>query len=73
MAWRLTRPEIAAAQSVAHVPHAGKSGDGHAAFILAYITDDLAHVIYPFGVSEEDWLRDFRYLVQENWRSQLRR
>jgi protein SCO1 len=60
--------EIAAAQSAAHVPHAGKSGEGHAAFILAYTKDNLAHVIYPFGVSEADWLHDLPLLVREDWR-----
>ena len=64
-----SKAEIDAAQSSAHVPRAGKSGDGHAAFILAYTRDNLAHVIYPFGVSEADWLHDLPLLVREDWTS----
>ncbi len=60
--------EIAAAQSSAHVPQAGKCGDGHAAFVLAYTKDNLAHVIYPFGVTEADWLHDLPLLVKEDWK-----
>ncbi len=62
-----TEAEIDAAQAAAQVPRAGKSGDGHAAFILAYTKDNLAHVIYPFGVSEADWLHDLPMLVKETW------
>ncbi len=58
--------EIAGAESAARVPCAGKSGDGHAAFILAYTKDNLAHVIYPFGVDEADWLHDLPLLVKED-------
>ena len=65
-----SQAEIAAAQSAAHVPHADKSGAGHAAFILAYTRDNLAHVIYPFGVGEADWLHDLPLLVKENWTAQ---
>jgi protein SCO1/2 len=40
---------------------------GHAAFVLAYTKDNLAHVIYPVGVKEEDWVHDLPYLVRERW------
>ena len=60
--------EIEAAQSAARVPRAGESGTGHAAFLLAYTIDNLAHVIYPFGVSETDWLHDLPPLVKEDWK-----
>jgi protein SCO1/2 len=63
--------EIAAAQSAAHVPHAEESGAAHAAFILAYTRDNLAHVIYPFGVSQADWLHDLPLLVKEDWTAQV--
>ncbi|MBZ5729332.1 MAG: SCO family protein [Acidobacteriia bacterium] len=59
--------EIAAAQSSAHVPQARQSGTTHAAFILAYTKDNLAHVIYPFGVTDVDWLHDLPQLVKEDW------
>jgi len=40
---------------------------GHAAFVLAYTRDNLAHVIYPGGVSEEDWAHDLPLLATETW------
>ncbi len=42
---------------------------GHAAFVLAYTKDNLAHVIYPGGVSEEDWAHDLPSLATETWAS----
>src|SRR5450631_3213289 len=54
---------IAAAQIAANLSPAKKSAVrpdgayevGHAAFVLAYTKDNLAHVIYPGGVKEDDW------------------
>jgi len=52
----------------------GQSGDdngdddyevGHAAQILAYSPDDLAHVVYPFGTRREDWASDLPRLLEE--------
>jgi protein SCO1/2 len=40
---------------------------GHAAFVLAYTRDDLAHLIYPVGVKEEDVAHDLQYLAKETW------
>ena len=67
---------IEAAQRAAGVPPAGKTpragGDyavGHANFVLAYTKDDLAHVIYPGGVTQQDWAHDLPQLVQEAWSS----
>ena len=42
----------------------------HAAFVVAYSKDNLAHLIYPSGTTEEDWEHDLPYLVNEDWRSQ---
>lgn len=39
----------------------------HAAFALAYTKDNLAHVIYPVGVKEEDLAHDLPYLAKETW------
>ncbi len=36
---------------------------GHAAQIIAYTKDDLAHVVYPFGTRQEDWAHDLPILV----------
>lgn len=66
---------ILAAQIAANLPPAKKSAVhtdgsyevGHAAFVLAYTKDNLAHVIYPVGVREEDWTHDLPQLVKETW------
>jgi protein SCO1/2 len=73
----LTGPSAAieAAQIAANIPPAKKSpvrSDGayevgHAAFVLAYTKDNLAHVIYPVGMKEEDWAHDLPYLAKETW------
>jgi protein SCO1 len=66
---------IDAAQIAANLPPAKKSAVrpdgayevGHAAFVLAYTKDNLAHVIYPVGVKQEDWVHDLPYLAREAW------
>lgn len=63
---------IEGVQRVAGVPPARKTalanGDyavGHASFVLAYSKDNLAHVIYPGGVTQNDWAHDLPLLVKE--------
>jgi protein SCO1 len=60
--------EIQAAQMAANVPVAkwAPSYD-HSAFVLAYTSDNLGHVIYPSGISEGDWLQDLPQLAKETW------
>jgi protein SCO1/2 len=66
---------IDAAQIAANLSPAKKSAVrpdgayevGHAAFVLAYTKDNLAHVIYPVGVKEDDWEHDLPYLAKETW------
>ncbi len=41
----------------------GDYGMAHAAQILAYTTDDAAHVMYPFGIRQVDWAMDLPKLV----------
>ena len=67
---------IDAAQRAAGVPPATKTARtgenydvGHANFVFAYTKDNLAHVIYPGGVTQQDWLHDLPQLVQEIWPS----
>lgn len=68
---------IEAAQVAANIPPAKKSAVrpggayevGHAAFVLAYTKDNLAHVIYPVGMKQEDWAHDLPYLAKETWAS----
>ena len=59
---------------MAGIPVATKSGPAkgnyavdHANFVLAYSKDDLAHVIYPGGVSKDDWVHDLPLLINETW------
>lgn len=66
---------IDAAQIAANLPPAKKSavgpdGDyevGHSAFVFAYTKDDLAHVVYPEGVQQEDLVHDLPVLAKETW------
>jgi protein SCO1/2 len=68
---------IDAAQIAANLSPAKKSAVrpdgayevGHAAFLLAYTKDNLAHVIYPAGVQAEDLAHDLPYLAREHWSS----
>ena len=67
---------IEAVQRAARVPAAQKmarAGNdyavGHASFVLVYTKDNLAHLIYPSGVSQEDWAHDLPNLVAEVWSS----
>ncbi len=67
--------EIDTAQIAANLSPAKKSAVrpdgayevGHAAFVLAYTKDNLAHVIYPGGVKIEDWAHDLPLLASETW------
>jgi len=63
---------IEAAQRATGVPPASKtalaSGDygvAHANFVLVYTKDNLAHLIYPGGITEQDWAHDLPQLLKE--------
>jgi protein SCO1/2 len=65
---------IDAAQRAAGLPAATKTARaggsyamGHANVVLAYTKDNLAHLMYPGGVTRQDWLRDLPRLVAETW------
>ena len=65
---------LEAAQKAAGVPLAQKMNSGHdhysvahANFVVAYTKDNVGHVIYPGGVSEDDWVHDLPLLVIETW------
>jgi protein SCO1 len=69
-----TEAAIEAVQRAAGVPPAQKAGASngnyavaHASFVLAYTNDNLAHVIYPGGVSKDDWVHDLPLLIKEAW------
>src|SRR5215472_7139911 len=64
-----TEADIDAVQRAAGVTPAQKTGPtgnyqvAHANFVLAYTKDNLAHVIYPGGVSKQDWVHDLPLLI----------
>jgi protein SCO1/2 len=69
-----TEADLVAVQKAAGVPTAYKTGPrngnygvAHANFVVAYTKDNLAHVIYPGGVSKDDWVHDLPLLIQETW------
>jgi protein SCO1/2 len=69
-----TEAALEAVQRVAGVPPARKAearngnySIAHANFVVAYTRDNLAHVIYPGGVSKEDWVHDLPLLIEETW------
>jgi hypothetical protein len=39
-------------------PNNGSYSVTHANFVVAYTEDNLGHVIYPGGVTEDDWIHD---------------
>lgn len=62
---------IEAAEQASAVPPARKAAltdrdyqVGHASFVLAYTKDNLAHVIYPGGITQKDWEHDLPLLVK---------
>ncbi len=62
------------AQKAAGVPLAQKTDArnghysvAHANFVVAYTRDNFGHVIYPGGVSQDDWIHDLPLLVNETW------
>ena len=69
-----TEAALEAAQRAAGVSLAHKTDPGngsysiaHANFVVAYTKDNLAHVIYPGGVSKNDWIHDLPLLIKETW------
>jgi protein SCO1/2 len=69
-----TQAAIDAVQKSARVPAAHKTASrngnysvAHANFVVAYTKDNLAHLIYPGGVSKDDWLHDLPLLINETW------
>jgi protein SCO1/2 len=45
----------------------GTYGVTHAAYVTAYTTDDIAHIVYPLGVSRDDWAHDLPLLAVDGW------
>jgi protein SCO1/2 len=63
--------EVQSAQIAAKMPVAtGAPNYSHSSFVLAYTKDNLAHIVYPAGVTEADWLHDLPQLAKETWAGQ---
>ncbi len=66
-----TPEQLAAAQIAANVPVAQKESTGsggygvsHAAQVIAFTPDGLAHAVYPFGVRQATWANDLPILLK---------
>jgi protein SCO1/2 len=46
----------------------GNYAVSHAAYVMAFTPDNLAHTVYPLGVTREDWAYDLTKLVKEGWK-----
>jgi protein SCO1/2 len=69
-----TEAVLEAVQKAAGVPpanktesHSGSYTVTHANFVIAYTKDNLGHVIYPGGVSKDDWIHDLPLLITRTW------
>lgn len=71
-----TAAELRAAQEAAGVPPAVAQevdpGEdallGHGSQIIAYTPDDMAHVVYPYGIRQQAWVGDLERLATiEQW------
>lgn len=38
---------------------------GHATEVIAYSKDNQAHIVYPFGTREQDWIRDLPKIAKQ--------
>jgi protein SCO1/2 len=65
---------VAAAARAAHVePGIREAGTndspyfiGHSAMVFAFTRDNLAHVVYPFGIRQADWAKDLVLLTKDD-------
>jgi protein SCO1 len=70
-----TQAQVDAYQTALGIKPAAKEDLGggnysvsHAAFVIAYGTDNLAHLVYPSGITPETWVHDLPKLVKEGWK-----
>ena len=47
----------------------GNYAVSHAAYVMAYTTDNIAHIVYPDGVSVADWVHDLNLLVKQGFKN----
>lgn len=69
-----TDEQVAAIQAQLGMPPSKKTdlGNGnyavsHAAYVLAYTQDGFAHLVYPSGMTQEEWKHDIPLLVKEGY------
>lgn len=69
-----TEAALSEVQKAAGVPLAEKTKRGtdsysvaHANFVIVYTKDNLAHLIYPGGITTDDWAHDLPMLIKETW------
>ncbi len=55
---------LPAAREVIDSANPAAYGVSHAAVVFAFTSDDLAHVVYPFGIRQQDWANDLPILVK---------
>jgi len=48
----------------------GNYAVNHAAYVMAFTPDNLAHTVYPLGVTADDWKYDLTKLAKEGWKPQ---
>lgn len=46
----------------------GNYAVNHAAYVIAFTPDNVAHTVYPLGVTEDDWKHDLTKLAKEGWK-----
>jgi protein SCO1/2 len=71
-----TEEQIDAAEQAAGIPPSekedlgnGNYGVSHAAYVIAYTPDNVAHIVYPSGVTLADWTHDLGILAAEGWQA----
>ncbi|MBI5948487.1 MAG: SCO family protein [Chloroflexi bacterium] len=46
----------------------GNYAVSHAAYAIAYTKDNTGRLVYPFGITQDDWKHDLPMLVNETWK-----
>jgi protein SCO1/2 len=48
----------------------GNYAVSHAAYVIAFGTDNVAHLVYPSGITADTWIHDLPQLVKAGWKGQ---
>lgn len=46
----------------------GNYSVSHAAYVIAFGTDNVAHLVYPSGINADTWIHDLPQLVNAEWK-----